>query len=500
MTKTIQYGKEQGQSIVFNTRNISIIGGNGSGKSSLMRKLNQLNPNYTIISAHKNLVIQQGQYRAQDENWLDNNKSRFRNPKTGDVRAPSDNNSVQDDFNQIIEIVFRDYTDASVTALNSDKKLSEISRKLDVIFDAWNSIFIDKKLLYKDKRIQVQVVGEDNYYDIENLSDGERGALYILIKIIIADSGSTIIIDEPETFLNASVLNQLFDQCEKIKNESNFIYFSHDLEFVTTRRDNSIFWIKEYRYPDHWVILSTDPDSVPEELIVKIVGAKQQKILFVESEDNKDAKLYQSIYPDFKVWPVGSCENVINYTKAFNSRTEKFNKQYFGLIDRDLRTDEQVVALEHCKIFCLPTALYESLFLNKKIIGFVFAYLGRNDFEDSFSKLETAVKRGVNVNNFKLGYKKVKINQLFNQVIDEIAKGEMTLTPDFSAYDLEIGALALASYEDILKSFNQKNLKSHVAELGMNWSAWQNQVINIFSTEKANELREEFLKFMPDIS
>ena len=63
-------------------------------------------------------------------------------------------------------------------------------------------------------------------------------------------------------------------------------------------------------------------------MIVKVVGAKKQKILFVESENNKDAQLYQLVYSDFKVWPVGGCENVVNYTKAFNSRTEKFNKEY----------------------------------------------------------------------------------------------------------------------------------------------------------------------------
>jgi len=62
-------------------------------------------------------------------------------------------------------------------------------------------------------------------------------------------------------------------------------------------------------------------------VIIKVIGTKN-KILFVESVDNKDAKLYQLLYPEFKVWPVGSCDNVINYTKAFNLGVEKFNKKY----------------------------------------------------------------------------------------------------------------------------------------------------------------------------
>ena len=498
-TNTIKYGSQETENIQFSTKNVSIIGGNGSGKSSLMRKIKQQNAGFTIISAHKNLVIKQGQYRAQDDIWLTQNKSHFKSPTAGDAHTPSDNNSVQDDFNQMIEIVFRDYTDESVTALNSGKKLDEINRRLDVIFGIWNSIFIDKKLLYKDKKIKVQVVGEESYYDIENLSDGERSALYVLIKVILSDSSPTIIIDEPETFLNPSILNQLFDECENIKNDSNFIYFSHDLEFVTTRKDNSIFWIKEYKHPHVWSILPTDPENIPEELIVKVVGAKKQKILFVESENNKDSQLYQLIYPDFKVWPVGGCENVINYTKAFNSRTEKFNKEYFGLIDRDLKSDIQVASLEGDKVFCLPVAVYENLFLNKGIIKFVFTYLGKPDFDTKFTEFETEVKTKVLDDNFKLGYKKSKVQQLFNQEIEAIAKGEKQFTPELAVYETEITTLGSDTYENVLRSFNQKNLKGCVSKLDTTWPDWQNQILNIFNTDKADDFRKEFLKIMPEI-
>ena len=498
MRTTIKYGDSDNEKIEFETKNVSIIGGNGAGKSSLMRKIRQQNPTFTIISAHKNLTIKQGLYRANDDTWLAQNKSHFSSPESS-THVPGNNNSVQDDFNQMIEIVFRDYTDESVTALNNGKKLEEINRKLDVIFEIWNLIFIDKKLLYNDKKIKVRASGEESCYDIENLSDGERSALYVLIKVILSDSSPTIIIDEPETFLNPSILNQLFDECEKIKNESSFIYFSHDLEFVTTRKNNSIFWIKEYKFPHTWSILPTEPNSIPEELIVKVVGAKKQKILFVESENNKDAQLYQLIYPDFKVWPVGGCENVINYTKAFNSRTEKFNKEYFGLIDRDLKTDAQVTSLEQDKVFCLFVAVYENLFLNKEIIKFVFTHLGKTDFDEKFAELEAEVKTKVLDDNFRLGYKKSKIQQLFNQDIDLIAKGEKQFTPDFTVYENEITTLGSDTYENILKSFNQKNLKGCVTKLDTTWADWQNQILNIFNTDRADDFRKKFLEFMPEI-
>lgn len=499
MKNIIKYGQSENEKIEFDTKNVSIIGGNGSGKSSLMRKIKQQNPTFTIISAHKNLTIKQGLYRANEDIWLTENKSHFQSPTTGEANVPADNNSLQNDFNQMIEIVFRDYSDESVEALNAGKILADINRKLDKIFGIWNSIFIDKKLLYKDKKIKVQVVGEEIFYDIENLSDGERSVLYVLIKLILSDASPTIVIDEPETFLNPSILNSLFDECEKLKNEANFIYFSHDLEFVTTRKDNTVFWIKEYKHPQNWLIENIDSQNIPEELIVKVIGAKKQKILFVESENNKDAQLYQLLYPDFKIWAVGGCENVINYTKAFNSRTEKFNKEYFGLIDRDLKSDTQVTSLENDKVFSLPVAVYENLFLNKEIVKFVFTYLGKTDFVIKFAELETEVKTKVLDDNFKLEYKKSKVQQLFDQEIEAIVKGEKQFRPELAAYEAEITTLVTDTYENILKSFNQKNLKGCVSKLDANWTDWQNQVLNIFNTDKSDKFRTEFLKFMPEI-
>lgn len=499
MSNTIKYGNSEDQIITFDTKNISIVGCNGSGKSSLMRKIKNLNSNFTIISAHKNLTIKQGRYRAEDESWLNQHRSYFNNPVAGDLYVPSDNNSVQNDFSQIVEIVFRSYMDESIEAFNADKTRKDVDRQLDKIFAVWNLIFNDKKLLYKDKRIKAQIASEDIFYDIENLSDGERVALYVLIKVSLADSQSTIIIDEPETFLNPAILNHLFDECEKIQNKSNFIYLSHDLEFVTTRKNNTIFWIKEYKHPDVWKIECIDQQEIPEELIMKVIGAKKRKILFVESEKNKDSQLYQLLYPDFKVWPVGSCENVINYTKSFNCRTEKFNKEYFGLIDRDLRTSEQIASLEDDKVFCIPVAIYENLFIYKEIISFVFKYLGRGDFEDKYKELESGVKQKILNENFKLGYKKSKIQDLFNVNIEAISKGEMQLIPEMDKYEREIESFQSKDYNAILEIYNQKDLKGCISKLGYEWYSWQNQILNIFNTDKAQDIRKEFMKLMPDI-
>ncbi|MPM58325.1 hypothetical protein SDC9_105156 [bioreactor metagenome] len=285
-----------------------------------------------------------------------------------------------------------------------------------------------------------------------------------------------------------------------MKPDSNFLYLSHDLEFVTTRKNNTVFWIKNYKYPNVWEIIDINPQDIPEELIIKVVGVKKQKILFVESENNKDSQLYQLIYPDFKVWPVGGCNNVINYTKAFNSRTEKFNKEYYGLIDRDFKSDEQILSLEGSKIYTTPFAIYEDLFLDKGIIKFVFDYLGRQDYDSKILEIENEVRQKLTDESFKMAYRKYKIQQHLNVNIEAIARGELSsITIASNMCDTEISSFSSRTYEEILKIYNQKCIKDCISRLGYGWTDWTNVVLNIFNTEKANDLRSEFLKIMPHI-
>lgn len=494
---TLKYSAQEDQVIKFTSKNIAVVGSNGSGKSTLLRELKKYNPTFTIVAAHKNLTLRQGQFMGQAADWLRQNKAYFKSPTAGESTSLNSSNSVQDDYSQIIELIFREYNEQSVEAFNNGKQLNDIERKLDQVMSAWNGIFAGKIMQYLDKHIKI--IHGNAPYDIEDLSDGERVALYMLIKVLLAEPSSSIVIDEPETFLNPALLAQLYDQCESLRTDCNFIYFSHDLEFVTTRKDCSTFWIKSFSFPTSWDIDLLETSNIPEELVIKVIGSKKQKILFVESDQNKDSLLYQVIYQDFKIWPVGSCENVINYTKAFNSKTERFNKQYFGLIDSDLRTTEEITSLANSGVYTIPAAIYENLLIAKTVVKFVFEHLGRTDFDAEFIKLETAVKKEINSDNFKTAYTKSKMQQLFNLSLDDIALGKAQFNPDLNIYITEIATFSTKGYDELLALYNQKNLKGCVSEIGYKWEDWQSQVLNIFNTDKNLDFRALWLGIMPKI-
>jgi tRNA U54 and U55 pseudouridine synthase Pus10 len=150
------------------------------------------------------------------------------------------------------------------------------------------------------------------------------------------------------------------------------------------------------------------------------------------------------------------------------------------------------------KIFCLPVAIYENIFLKKEVVRFVFDQLGKKDFDTKFCELEKELISKVKDTKFAFAYKKSKIQQLFAQEIDAIAIGK-EFKPDFEAYELEIENLKSGTYEDILKKFNQKSMKECVKKLDFFWERWHTQVLNIFNTDNSNNFRNVFLTFMPDI-
>ncbi len=490
-----------GQQLSFNTRNLLIIGSNGSGKSSLMRAIDQNNPNCSIISAHKNLMLKQGQFKGQEDTWLRANKSSFESLTTGGGQKPLHSNTIQNDFNQTIEILIREYERTSVKALNAGQSVKDINRQLDMVMELWNEIFQDRLLSFDvdNQKIVCQIKPGGSPYEIESLSDGERCALYLLLKLALSINENFVVIDEPETYLNPALVNSLFDLCESTFKTIHFIYLSHDLDFVTSRKGCDTFWIKSYTYPQTWQIEKLEYDNIPTELLARIVGTKKQKILFVESTADKDARLYQAIYPDFKVWPVGGCENVINYTKAFNSSVEKFNKTYFGLIDRDLRSDDELASLSLSGVLATPVAIYENLFLKEEVVSFVFTQLGRTDFDAKSQNLKDAVRRELSSANYKKAYVKTKLLQKFNQEIDQIASGTSSFSPDLVMYATELNQIESKTYNEQLACYNQKNLSGCVNAIGYTWSGWQEQVLNIFNTDKAEEFRNLWLQFMPVI-
>jgi ABC-type molybdenum transport system ATPase subunit/photorepair protein PhrA len=513
----LNYGAEK--LFEFSTRNCAILWTNGTGKSTLSKIINEFNNHILpieLIRAQRDLTINQGELRWIIDEDLRKSLSSYSAPKVWNNLSSAHlqneliknyhNNITQTDFNRNIEQFFREdnnaHSDASRNYNGWDFK--KPNTRAEIIFSIWNNTFLDKKIGIFEWKIQISLIKGlyEKKYEIENLSDWERSALYLITKCIYAPKNWLIIIDEWETHLNPALLYELWDNIERTRLDCRFLYVSHSIDFITSRTDCSKFWIKSFTHPTNWELEEIDNEELPEELTLQIIWTKKHKVLFIESNESKDRLLYQKIYPEYKVMPVGSCDNVINFTKSLRKVSGTYNKEYFWLIDRDFRNVSQIKVLESDGIFCLPVAEFENLFFREEIVKYVFSHLWRqSEFEEKFIDLKKSVFALKTNVVFKECFYKNYILQKFNQSLSGF---KLLDCFKFENDYLEVNSFWKLvedeeDYNNFLQVLNDKSITGKASELWFNWVGYRTQVLNIFNTEKSDEFREVFMWFMPSI-
>ena len=365
-------------SIITEGQSTIIVGQNGVGKSELLKKLRETNlKNCFIIPANKNLYIDSENVNKYiDENEIEN---KIKNQKFKDLGYSL--YSI-DDGKSLFSYLVSFYISNNCQK-KTDKNPPEIS-KLDKVKGIWKKIFPEIEIFTESgKRILEFSKNESKKYTINQLSDGERSVLFYLLIMILIPEKSLVIIDEPETHLNIALCNKLWDYLLEEKEESKFVFISHNKDFIGSRVNSDVIWCKNYDVNDdknNKFIRIEKNDILPKDLIVSLLGSKKEKILFCEGKDNDgktkeyDYKMYNLLYSDeYFVKPVEGHLSVIEYTKACNELKEKLeinSKEAYGIIDRDCLNNEEVQKLRSKNIIILPTNEIEMLMLHEKILEY----------------------------------------------------------------------------------------------------------------------------------
>ena len=372
--------------------NAVIIGSNGAGKSSFAEYFRRAFPNNVIALPAQKLLhfrlndslmgtkiekIQQLQKASKLKEILFDDNVYNRNER-----------DLQQEFSQIIAA----FVDKSLT--DSINTIVDDSNIFYTFLNIFNSLYPDITfydfIKTEDKDIstrELKPMESSKLYDINSMSDGEKVTIYYIIHILLAPEKTTIIIDEPETYLNASIYSRLWDMLEDKRSDCRFIYISHRIDFIESRTESDLIWFKSFKAPNDWefqFIETGTSETFPKELIIQLSGIKKN-VLFCEGNDKTslDYAIYQSLFPNITVIPVGSSDKVIQYTKSYNAENSIFHNKAFGIIDNDLRTDEEINRLEAESIFSTKYLEIEMLLCDEEVIKTV---LTANYYE--MSKLE----------------------------------------------------------------------------------------------------------------
>jgi hypothetical protein len=108
--------------------------------------------------------------------------------------------------------------------------------------------------------------------------------------------------------------------------------------------------------------------GLPEELLLEILGSRKP-ILFVEGERSSvDHAVFTHLYPEWTVIPCGGCGRVLNVTQSFESLKQLHNLSCRGVIDRDIRSEQEIKYLRDRNICVLDFAEVENLFLIEEVL------------------------------------------------------------------------------------------------------------------------------------
>jgi hypothetical protein len=332
-----------------------------------------------------------------------------------------------------------------------------------------------RKLIKKAGTIETFPTGSSGKnYNASEMSDGERVIFYLIGEVISVRNNSIIIIDEPEMHIHKSITKKLWDAIEKERPDCTFIYLTHDIDFGRSRQNATKIWLKSYEGNETWDYEVLNDDSkIPEQIYLEILGSRNP-ILFTEGDNSSiDYLLYQQIFPEYTVTPLGNCNKVFEATKSFNDLHSFHHLSAFGVIDRDRRTDGEVKEIRKDGILVTEVAEAENLLLLEKVIKIVAKRMFKNP-DDVFNEVKTnVISFFKSERNYQATQHAIfKIKKLFGKGLNPKVKdfteldkeiNDFLSTIDYAKTYKEIEAIFQSfidkdDYVSILKVFNNKGI------------------------------------------
>ncbi len=267
--------------------------------------------------------------------------------------------------------------------------------KLDAVIKRWQEVFPENHVLREGGALLFSRKGDATAYSQMKLSHGEKAVLFYFGAVLYAPLNGTIFVENPGMFLHASLLRRLWDTIEEMRPDCRFVYTTHDVDFAASRAENAIVWVRFYN-PD---AVTWDYDLLPadaglsEDVYMALIGARRP-VMFIEGDATHsiDAKLYPLIFKDYSVKSLGSCNKVIEATRAFNDLKAFHHLESCGIVDRDRRDEKEVEYLRGKNIFVPDVAEIENILMLEGVVKGVARFMG-NDPVKVFSAVKNSVVR-----------------------------------------------------------------------------------------------------------
>lgn len=360
-------------------KTLIILGPNGSGKTSLANYLKSVETHVKVIPASKPIKAVgyvPGIYHSTVGTYNDEIYN------GGDLK--------EDLLQKLIIGLCTEHDNVARKLYDTGIKDDTTFEKVKRIFDDFFDVKLDNSG-FGNKQMKAKKAGQEAF-PFNNMSDGERVAFFYIATVIVAPPQSFIVVDEPENHLNPAIYNKIWDRLMEVRNDCQFIFISHTMEFVNARSDFELVKIKSFTYPNKFdfEFLGCALEDLSSKFIVEVVGSRKP-ILFCEgSKTDYDYKVYENLFGDkYTVIPTGNCSSVENSVYACNVHATTYSIQSaIGIIDSDLRSATEINRLKAKKVYALKCNEIEMLLLDEMIFKKVLEQIYKTETE--FTTFKTA--------------------------------------------------------------------------------------------------------------
>ena len=348
-------------------KTLIVLGPNGSGKTSFANHIKNVETHIKVIPASKPIKAVGHIPNMYNSTIATYNEEIYRGGSLD-----------QDLLQKLIVGLCTEHDNAARKYYDTDVKAEETTyEKVKSIFDEFFEVKLDNSA-FANKEMKAKKDGGQPF-KFNDMSDGERVAFFYIATVMAAPKQSFIVVDEPENHLNPAIYNKIWNKLIDVRNDCQFIFISHTMDFINARSNFELVKIKSFVRPNkfEFEFLGTALDDIPTELIVEIVGSRKP-ILFCEgSKTDYDYKVYENLFGHrYTVIPAGNCLAVENSVDACNLHASTYSIQSaLGIIDSDLKSAEEIDRLKAKNVYSLRCNEIEMLLLDESIFKKVLAHL-----------------------------------------------------------------------------------------------------------------------------
>lgn len=458
---------------------IVIVGANGAGKSRFAdRMARDCGPAAFTLSALRALYERQPLAEIAESDEAHHIDRLYADA----VRAGMSSPDLTSQLDRLLTLLMRDEMvnlidyKLSRTSGHPDQPLPDT--RLDRVIDVWHHIFPDNKILISRGSLLFNRVGADasDVYSPVKLSAGEKAVIYYIAALTYAPADAVVFVDSPEMFLHPTVMQSLWNRLRQLRPDCTFVFTTHDLDFASSRSEAAVIWVRSFDAPamrwDYTILPANTP--LTEEIFAAIMGPRKP-VLFIEGDGKRsiDARLYPLIFPDFSVRALGSCNKVIEATRAFNDLNAFHKLDSYGIVDRDRRDAQEVDYLRRKKIMVPEVAEIENILLLEDVVRAVARHCGKND-DRVFKRVRHAIlaQFAPDIKAQALLHTRHKVKRLMEYRIDARFTSIAMLENHLRSLPAEINAHGMydsfcarfrkmhdsGDYAGVLRVYNQKSM------------------------------------------